>query len=209
MTSTYSNSSAGKPVAPKFKKHQTREVVTSLAESKQIANDYSDAKRWVHRAKVSVMGNVSVKLYQPIYLDGLPNGMSGYWTVLSIRHTFGGIPAKYLLELEVGTDVIGEIDLKAKKANTVRDVQAEISGQSVTADPAPQLLDLSLSPNSSDLSADYGLTSPTAVNQPPAVGVPAGLSNNIYSTKAPNFKVIKRTTTWKSTSPKGVQNVGL
>jgi hypothetical protein len=209
MTSTYSNSSAGKPVTPKFKKHHTREVVTSLAESKQITNDYSDAKRWIHRARVSVVGNVSVKLYQPIYLDGLPNGMSGYWTVLSIRHTFGGIPAKYLLELEVGTDVIGEIDPNAKKSNSLRDVQAEISGQSVTSDPEPQLLDLSLSPNSSNIGEDYGLTSPTAVNQPEAVGVPETLSNNIYFSKAPNFKIIKRTTTWKSKSPKGVQNVRL
>lgn len=204
---TYSGSKPGKPAAAKFKTHQTREVVTSLSEGKQIAADLAAAKKWVHRAKVSVVGNVSVKPYQPIYLDGLPNGLSGYWTVLSVRHTFGGIPAKYLLELEVGTDVIGETDPNAKKAVPVRDVQAEISGQSVAAQPDAVLSDSSLSPNSSDLTNTFGATTPTAVNLSSPVAVPEGITQDIYSTKAPNFGAIERTTTWAAGPESSVANV--
>ena len=204
---TYSASKPGKPAAAKFKKHQTREVVTSLSESKQIAADIAAAKKWVHRATVSVIGNVSVKPYQPIYLEGLPNGMSGYWTVLSVRHTFNGIPAKYLLELEIGTDVIGEVDPNAKKAVPVRDVQAEISGQSVAAQPEAKLLSVDLSPNSSDITNTFGATAPTAVNNSSPVGVPEGITKDIYSTTAPNFGAIERTTTWAAGPETSVNNV--
>ena len=201
---TYSNSKPGKPAPAKFKKYQTHDVVSSLAESKQLAADYSAAKKWTHRAKVSVVGNVSVKPYQPVYLDGLPNGLSGYWTVLSVRHAFGGIPAKYLLELEVGTDVIGEVDSNARKATLLRDVQAEVSGQSVPAQPEPQLSNISLSPNQSDLVNTYGATDQSFANTPPAIAVPTGITKDIYSTKAPNFKHVKRKTTWTSTSARKV-----
>jgi hypothetical protein len=204
---TYSGSKSGKPVAAKFKQHHTREVVTSLSESKQIAADLAASKKWVHRAKVSVVGNVSVKTYQPIYLDGLPNGLSGYWTVLSVRHTFGGIPAKYLLEIEVGTDVIGETDPNAKKAAPIRDVQAEISGQATTTQPEPALSNVSVSPNSSDISDTFGSTTPTSSNNVSPVGVPSGVTNDIYSTKAPNFGAIGRTTTWAARPGTSVQNV--
>lgn len=203
----YSNSKPGKPVSNKFRKYQTREVVTSLSESKQVAKDLAASKKWIHRAKVSVVGNASVKPYQPIYLDGLPNGLSGYWTVLSVRHTFGGMPAKYLLELEVGTDIIGEVYDNATKSNPLRNVQAEISGQSTTAQAESKLSDFTVFPNSSTFTGNNGFTNPTAVATPSPVAVPEGITKDIYSTKAPNFGAIDRTTKWSSGQRTGVQNV--
>ena len=195
----YSSSRPGKPAPAKFKKYQTREVATSLTEAKKIAEDLSAAKRWVHRAHVSVIGNALVKPYQPIYLDGLPNGLSGYWTVLSVRHTFGGIPAKYLLELEVGTDVIGEVNPDASKAVPIRDVQAEISGQSAAADSEPTLLSINLSPNSSSLNDNStAVVDSSTVTSAPRISIPTNITNNIYSTKAPNFKVINNSANWRA-----------
>ena len=125
------NSKANPPAI--YKKYHVHDVVTTLTEGKYIASDFADAHRYAYRATATLVGNVNVRPYEPIYLDGLPNGMSGYWTVLSVRHIFGTDIAKYILIVEVGTDVLGETNEDAYKAKETRDVNAEISGQSVEA----------------------------------------------------------------------------
>jgi len=197
MTSRFSkinkqNSSSSKAA---FNKHNVFEVATTLTESKYIANDFADAQRYAYRAKVNLIGDALVKPYEPIYLDGLPDGMDGYWTVLSVVHIFGGVPARYMMQLEVGTDILGQTNPDAYKAIPVRDVSGEISGQAIS--PAQsKLQDYSFSVNNSTLEPDYGITSPSsAVSKP---------YNDLGEDAAPDFSIIKRPVTWAAYGKTGV-----
>lgn len=197
MTSRFSKVDAKNSKVSKasFTKHNVFEVATTLTESKYIANDFADAQRYAYRAKVSLIGDSLVKPYEPIYLDGLPDGMSGYWTVLSVTHIFGGIPAKYMMQLEVGTDILGQTNPDAYKAVPVRDISGEISGQAIS--PAQsKLQDYSFSVNNSTLEPDYGITSPSSSVSKPY--------NDLGVDAAPDFSIIKRPVTWAAYGKTGV-----
>ena len=187
---TFSNN----PKKASFKAHHTHEVIKNIADSKQLALDHTNANRYRHRAKITVVGDAGLKLYDPIYLDGLPNGMSGYWTVLSIRHIFGGRVANYMMELEVGTDVIGDSSPTAGKMPAMRDVQAEIANQSLLS-PGSVLLDHSPNVNRSSLTPSYGVVSRTPQVVPDASTAPDPYAN-IYASGAPNFTQIKQPVKW-------------
>jgi len=179
-----SNSGSSKAA---FTKHNVFEVATTLTESKYIANDFADAQRYAYRAKVNLIGDCLVKPYEPIYLDGLPDGMDGYWTVLSVKHIFGGIPARYMMKLEVGTDILGQTNPDAYKAFSKRDISGELSGQAIT--PALSTLqDYSFSINNSTLEPNYGVTPPSSVVVKPY--------NDLGQDVVPDFSIIKRPVTW-------------
>jgi hypothetical protein len=94
--SNFSNDSLSNEATASFRSHHVFEVASSFADAQHIATDYNNANRYQHRAKVSIVGHAPMRPYDPIYLDGLPNGMSGYWTVLTVKHIFGGRPADYM-----------------------------------------------------------------------------------------------------------------
>lgn len=179
----------------KWKSYNPFEVADSLTDSKLIAADISDARRYAYRAKATLAGDARVKPYEPIYLDGLPNGMSGYWTVLSVKHIFGSDLARYMIEVELGTDVIGETDATAYKKQQYRDVIGELSGQAIkTADS--KLMDYSLSVNDSPLTKPE-LASPFIK---PAANTltPDASSPDLYQTTTPDFSSINRTMSWSA-----------
>lgn len=181
----------------RYKRHYIHEVASSLTDSKYIANDLANMKRYAYRAKVVTIGNAAVRPYDPIYLDGLPNGMSGYWTVLSVTHVFGGKDSEYKMELEVGTDTLGDVDKDAYKNAETRDVEGELSGQ--TTVPAESILvDLSTSVNASQLSPSYNSSIPTPVVTPPANAVPSDISTNPYDYTYPVPNVDTSTVKWVS-----------
>lgn len=189
--------SSGKNTAS-FQKHQVYDVATSLTESKYIANDLADAKRYQYRAKAVIVGNASVKPYEAIYLDGLPNGLSGYWTVLSVKHIFGGIPANYMMEIEVGTDVLGNTSDAASKSKQVRDVVGELSGQAIKPANA-KLKDYSFNINDSSITPNYGKTKPTSQVVKRKTAIPETIvPNDPYSVDTPDFSNVKRTIKWES-----------
>jgi hypothetical protein len=113
--------------------------------------------------------------------------MDGYWTVLSVKHIFGGIPAKYMMKLEVGTDILGQTNPDAYKAFSKRDISGELSGQAIT--PALSTLqDYSFSINNSTLEPNYGVTPPSSVVVKPY--------NDLGQDVVPDFSIIKRPVTW-------------
>lgn len=184
--------------AASFNKHQVYDVATSLTESKYIANDLADAKRYQYRARVVVVGNSAVKPYEAVYLDGLPNGMSGYWTVLSVKHIFGGVPANYLMELYVGTDKLGQTSDSAKNSVEVRDVVGELSGQAIRPSEST-LKNNSFDVNASPLTPTYGATEKTAVvTQSVTSSLESIVPTDPYSVKPPNFSNVKRTVAWEA-----------
>jgi hypothetical protein len=197
--SNFSNNTPNASSRAVFKKHHTHEVSTSLAESQAIADAYSDAHRYQHRAEVTVAGHPTLQVYDPVYLDGLPNGLSGYWTVLSIKHIFGGKPAYFMTDLVVGTDVIGDVNPNAKNTADNRDVQSELAGQSLNASDSA-LSEYMTSPNSSQLNPSHGVTNPTAVTSSSVVGVPNVTGATPFKAKAPNTGAVKRTVQWAAKS---------
>jgi hypothetical protein len=206
--SNFSKEQLSKDPKTTFKKHHVYEVSHNLTESKHIADDYSNTHRYQHRAHVVIVGSSALRPYDPIYLDGLPNGMSGYWVVLSVKHIFGGRPANYMVELEVGTDVLGDTDPQAKLRADTRDIQSDLAEQSLSSSDS-SLSDYSLSPNQNSIVPDYGTTDLTANNAVSAVGVPSGNSITMTPTSSPtaatpyrdgtpNLKGVKRTVQWAS-----------
>jgi hypothetical protein len=197
--SNFSNNNSDGTQTAFFKTHYPHEVIKDLTNSKQVAQAFSDTKKYQHRAKVTIVGHAPLRPYDPIYLDGLPNGMSGYWTVLSVEHIFGGRVAKYLMSIEVGTDKIGDTDSKAKSRADTRDVQGDFAGQSLIASPS-KLAEYNLSPNSSTLSPNYGVTSKTAVQNLSKVTVPKVPNATPFRDLPPNIQGIKKTVVWVSTN---------
>jgi hypothetical protein len=197
--SNFSRTTAGGNQTAFFKKHHPHEVISDLTVSKQVAQSYSHTHKYQHRAKVTIVGHATLRPYDPIYLDGLPNGMSGYWTVLSVEHVFGGRVANYMMNLVVGTDTLGDIDPKAKTRSDTRDVQSDFANQSLTTSPS-KLTEYTLSPNASTLSPNYGAASKTAVQNLSKVAVPNVVGATPFKATAPNIDKIKRTIQWTATS---------
>lgn len=181
-----------------FQTHHVYEVASSFADSQHIANDYANANKYQHRAVVAIVGHAPLRPYDPIYLDGLPNGMSGYWTVLKVKHIFGGRPADYMQELVVGTDVLGDTNPDAAKNSSYRDVQSELAGQSLdNADTT--LTEYVLSPNSSSLTPSDGTVKLTQVNVDSPVDVPAIANMSPFADTPPDISQVTNVIKWTAT----------
>jgi hypothetical protein len=115
--------------------------------------------------------------------------------------------ARYMLEIEVGTDVLGDTDPNAAKNAGVRDVQAEIAGQSTGA-PGPTIyVDVQLSPNGSSLVPDYGQTNTTVANVPSATAIPEGLTGDMYAVNPPDLSQTPSEANWVARPGSTVTNV--
>ncbi len=195
MKPSFSKVSNSTPPRAKFKSFQVHEVATSLSESKYIASDLADARRYAYRATAVLVGNVNVKTYEPIYIDGLPNGLTTYWTVLKVTHLFGGSVGNYMLEVELGADVLNDTNENASKAKDTRDVNAEISGQSIDS-PSSTLVSYNTSVNSTTLEqVENRSVRVSATNNFVAdTGIP-----DLYQTSVPDFSKTKQTAIWRAT----------
>jgi hypothetical protein len=195
----FSNDSYNKTTQASFKKFHVYEVASDLTDAKSIASTYSETSMYQHRAKIVVAGTSSVRPYDPIYLDGLPNGMSGYWVVLSVKHVFGGKISKYILELEVGTDTLGETDDQAQYRANNRDILADLSGQSLTPSDT-NLATYSAPINANSLQpTQYGPVATSAVVSSP-VAVPPVPGSTTYADSPPNLGSIKNAVQWTAKS---------
>jgi hypothetical protein len=195
----FSNDNPSLDSSASFQTHHVYEVASSFADAQHIATDYSNANKYQHKAVVSIVGHAPLRPYDPIYLDGLPNGMSGYWTVLTVKHIFGGRPADYMQELIVGTDTLGDTNPDAAKNSSYRDVQSELAGQSIdNADAA--LTEYSLSPNSSSLESLNGSTKLTRVTSDSTVGVPAVSGMSPFADTPPDISQVTNVLKWTATS---------
>jgi hypothetical protein len=195
-----------KPKKPKYNKQKSKakwksynvfEVADSFKDSKLIAESISDARRFAYRAKATVVGDSRVRPYEPIYIDGAPNGMSGYWTVLSVKHIFGSRVAKYMMELELGTDILGEVNEAAYKQQQTRDVSGELAGQAIK--PAEsKLVEYAVPVNDTQLTPNT-IASPNISS--PSNTLPIDESSpDLYQNSVPNFSNIPRSVSWVATS---------
>jgi hypothetical protein len=197
--SNFSNNKSDGTQSAIFKKHHPHEVIKDLTSSKHIAQSFNEANKYQHRAKISIVGHATLRPYDPIYLDGLPNGMSGYWTVLSVEHVFGGRVANYIMNLEVGTDIIGDMDPKARDRSDTRDVQSDFAGQSLSYSSS-KLTEYNLSPNASSVNPNNGVAVKTAIQNKSQTAVPTVAGSTAFKNAAPNIGGIKKTVQWSTTS---------
>jgi len=204
--SNFTKVAPGATPKAKFVRHSVGEVVNTITEARQVAADISNEHKYIHRAMVKVVGTPNIRPYDPIYLDGLPNGMSGYWTVLSVQHVFGAHDLLYYLNLEVGTDTLGDVNPNAAYTSTNRNIVSELANQSIVPGQT-KLINTALaingtttpkSPSVSPLVTTPGVAGVAGTNHSNgATTVPATTDPFILST--PNFAGVKRAVSWSST----------
>ena len=110
--------------SPVFSKIVTDEVIRGHSHAKSVVESLGNNEAYRYRASAVLAGDVNVKPYTAVYLDGVPNGMSGYWTVMSVVHKFGD-STSYVLEVTLGTDTLG--DSYSSELYGVRDVASELT----------------------------------------------------------------------------------
>ena len=178
----------------KFKKHHVHEVSTSLAESKQIANDYAENHRYAHRATALVVGTSTIRPFDPVYIDGVPNGLSGYWTVLEVKHVFGGSIAPYMLELELGTDTIGDVNPNAKYTSEERNINNELAGKDLSSSESV-LASHALKVNAHSFAVKKPVVSPR-VSKPVSQYIDPSANPYHHTSTTPDYGISPRTSTW-------------
>jgi hypothetical protein len=93
-----------------FDKHATDVVVLDATVAAYEAKAAEDRTVFPYRATVEVLGAPDVRPDAPVYLDGLGNYYSGYWTVLGTEHRVRETERNtqtYTTILHVGTDSLG------------------------------------------------------------------------------------------------------
>jgi hypothetical protein len=168
-----------------FNHHTSFEVSKSLTDAKFIANDAAETYRYKYRAKATLLGDVNVEPYNAIYLAGLSGDMNGYWTVLSVTHLFGDKKIPYALEVELGSDQLGQDD---PAGQGFRDVEGELNGASATtADVDTQLVDLQFVEQLSTDGDLAGEVTPTSNSELPTLR---------GKTRPPNFSIMSSASYW-------------
>jgi len=93
-----------------FDKFHTHVVANNPAIAKHESKAADDRNAFPYRATVEVLGNPTLRPDLPIYLDGLGNYYTGYWTILSAEHKVIEKERNsqiYTTILTVGTDSLG------------------------------------------------------------------------------------------------------
>ena len=94
-----------KSTAPTFDSYHTTVVAPTYKIAKYESDAADERNRYAYRGEVVIPGNPTLLPDAPIYLDGLGNTYSGYWTVLSVENYVN--KEVYTTTLEVGTDSLG------------------------------------------------------------------------------------------------------
>lgn len=197
--STFTNVLPNGAPKAKFKRHQVHEVIDNLSDARQVGRDYALATRYPHRMSVTIDGSPNIRPYDPIYLDGLLNDLSGYWTVLEVQHIFNGPQGNYLMKLIVGTDVLGDVNPNAGEASQLRNLNNSLINQSTTASPST-LIDTSFSIPVDGALASSLVVDTSNVVAPLALFSLGGTPTTIVQTvPTPDFSIVKRPVTWNST----------
>ena len=99
-----------KTEAEYFDRFDTKTVVHEQEAAKYEAIAADERVRFPYRATVEVIGTADIHPDMPVYLDGVGQEYSGYWTVLSVEHRVRLHDATqhiYTNILHVGTDSLG------------------------------------------------------------------------------------------------------
>jgi phage protein D len=92
-----------------FDRFDTHTVVTDYASAVYEAEALDMLTRYPYRASVEVLGNTELKPDMPIYLEGLGEDYSGYWTIIDTEHIIDNLV--YTTKLTVGLDSLGTANI--------------------------------------------------------------------------------------------------
>jgi hypothetical protein len=168
-----------------FNKIITSEVAPTPAYSKTVLESIANTSAYRYKAKVRLRGTPSVRPYDVVYLDGLPEGMHGYWNVISVAHNFGE-NWPYYLDVEVGTDTLGE-SIPAELLVVTADVAGELAGEVITPSSNDFILDNSMQISAMD--EDLRVTERAT---------PVVYSTAMYNYMTPDFSEYASTMKWRA-----------
>ena len=100
----------------------THEVVENSSKAKLISQGYSAGSQYKYKANALLIGYAPLRPYDPIYLKGLRDGMSGVWVVISVTHVFND-SLKYTMRVHLGSN---DVLLKIKYDKPIKDVSKTI-----------------------------------------------------------------------------------
>ena len=184
----------------KFKRHQLHEVIDNLSDARHIGRDYALATRYTHRMLVTIAASPNIRPYDPIYLDGLLNDLSGYWIVLEVQHLFNSPQANYTMKLLVGADVLGDVNPNAGEASQLRNLNDSLINQNIT-ESASTLLDTSFStPVDAANTSSLSLITSDVVAPVGMFMISGTPTTELVSTPTPDFSIVKRPVSWQSTT---------
>lgn len=92
-------------VSPVFDSYQTRVVAPTYEIAQYEATAADERNRYAYRGEVVFPGNPALLPDSPVFLDGVGQAYSGYWTILSTEHYIQG--QEYKTTAIVGTDSLG------------------------------------------------------------------------------------------------------
>lgn len=79
------------------------EVIDSPLKAQLVAEAQSSVSRYKYKATALLVGHPPLRPYDPIYLTGLDDGMSGVWVVIEITHQFA-IELPYAMRVLLGSN---------------------------------------------------------------------------------------------------------
>jgi hypothetical protein len=85
------------------KLHIVHEVVDTSEKAAALSEAQSSHSKYRYLAEATLLGYPDLRPYDPIYLDGLPDNMSGVWVVLSAVHIFNEV-IPYKMEVKLGSN---------------------------------------------------------------------------------------------------------
>lgn len=92
-------------VTPVFDVYHTDVVAPTYEIAQHEATAADERNRYAYRGEAVIQGNAMLLPDAPVFLDGIGNTYSGFWTVLSTEHHIEG--QEYTTTIEVGTDSLG------------------------------------------------------------------------------------------------------
>jgi hypothetical protein len=96
-----------------YDRFQTSTVVPDSQVAVHEATAADERARYPYRGNVVVLGDARIRPDMPVYLDGLGDNYSGYWTVLECTHVLE--EAKYTINMVVGTDSLGQLSANTRQ----------------------------------------------------------------------------------------------
>ena len=113
ITSSHAHTNQTSPKAtranfssPIFDTYHTDVVAPTYQIAQYEAAAADERNRYAYRGEVVIQGNPTILPDTPVFLDGLGNQYSGYWTALSVEHHIKG-NKEYTTTLTVGADSLG------------------------------------------------------------------------------------------------------
>jgi hypothetical protein len=120
-----------------FDRFHTSAVIPNASVATYEALAADERARYPYRGEAVVLGDARLRPDMPIYLDGIGQDYSGYWTILEARHIFK--ETMYVTELILGTDSLGQSSNGALAPNSIPVRTVLSNKQRTTVQPVSKL----------------------------------------------------------------------